>query len=313
MRARPAASRRWRACCPAPCARGETVPPCRSTIERTMNKPRPSPLSSRSVRRSRGGTARTAARRRCPGAASLRPRPRKSRPPPSDRARTDANHAVRPAQTCSRSRADSRALASGAADRRESRARHRSSSTRCVWPRCAISGSMSSRAATMTSSSIDVLMRIAELTGFDPHALEQIVDEPREPLRAAVQRRDELALPLDAHRADAVAQQLDRGELRRERRAELVRDVREHRVARAARGFELGLVAQHLHLQAVGRRRRARDDDAARAVGAERHDLLDGAAGAATPRFEDRARVIARPAAVRVELRLQHVAAEDGP
>ena len=121
---------------------------------------------------------------------------------------------------------------------------------------------------------------------------------------------DELALAVDAHRADAVAQQLDRRELRRERRAELVRDVREHRVARAARGLELGLVAQHLHLQAVGRRRRARDDDAARAVGAERHDLLDGAAGAAAPRFDDRARMLARPAAVRVELRLQHVAAE---
>ncbi len=155
-----------------------------------------------------------------------------------------------------------------------------------------------------------VLMANRKLAGLDAHALEQIVDEPRQALRAAVQRRNELALPVDVHRADAVAQQLDRGELRRERRAELVRDVGEHRVARAARGLELGLVAQYLHLQAVGRRRRARDDDAARAVGAERHDLLDGTAGAAAPRFDDRARMLARPAAVRVELRFQHVAAE---
>ena len=155
-----------------------------------------------------------------------------------------------------------------------------------------------------------VLMPDRELAGLDAHALEQIVDEPRQALRAAVQRRNELALAVDAHRADAVAQQLDRRELRRERRAELVRDIGEHRVARAARGLELRLVAQHLHLQAVGGRRRARDDDAARAVGAERHDLLDGTAGAAAPRFDDRARMLTRPAAVRIELRFQHVAAE---
>ena len=47
------------------------------------------------------------------------------------------------------------------------------------------------------------------------------------------------------------AQQLDRGELRGERRAEFVRDVGEHGVARAAHALELGLVAHHLHLQAV--------------------------------------------------------------
>ena len=105
-------------------------------------------------------------------------------------------------------------------------------------------------------------------------------------------------------------QQLDRRELRRERRAELVRDVREHRVARAAGRLELRLVAQHLHLHTVGGRRRARDDDAARAVGAERRDLLERAARAAAARLDDRARVLARPAAVSVERRLQHVAAE---
>ena len=51
----------------------------------------------------------------------------------------------------------------------------------------------------------DVLMANRELPGLDAHALEQVVDEPREPLRAAMQRGDELALTLDVHRADAVA------------------------------------------------------------------------------------------------------------
>ncbi len=53
-----------------------------------------------------------------------------------------------------------------------------------------------------------------------------------------------------------VEQQLDRGELRGERSAELVRDVGEHRVAGAAHRLELGLVADHLHLQSVDRSRR---------------------------------------------------------
>ena len=155
-----------------------------------------------------------------------------------------------------------------------------------------------------------VLMPNRELSRFDAHALEQVIDEPREPLRAAVQRRHELALAVDAHRADAVAQQLDRRELRRKRRAELVRDVREHGVARAPRRLELRLVAQHLHLHTVGGRRRARDDDAPRAIRAERRDLLERTARAAAARLDDRARVLARPAALSVELRLQHVAAE---
>ena len=156
----------------------------------------------------------------------------------------------------------------------------------------------------------DVLMPNRELARFDAHAFEQVVDEPREPLRAAMQRRHELALAFDVHRADAVAQQLDRRELRGERRAELVRDVREHRVACAARGLELGLVAQHLHLQPVGGRRRARDDDAAEAVGGERRDLLQRAARSAAPRFDDGARMLARAPTVGVDRRLQHVAAE---
>src|SRR5690606_997703 len=111
-----------------------------------------------------------------------------------------------------------------------------------------------------------VLVTDAELTRLDAHALEQVVDEPREPLRAALQRRDELPLLVGRHAIDAVAQQLDRRELRRERRAELVRDVREHRVARTAYGFELGLVAQHLHLPSTrlgGRRARNYDAQAA--------------------------------------------------
>ena len=46
-------------------------------------------------------------------------------------------------------------------------------------------------------------------------------------------------------------QQLDRRELRGQRRAEFVRDVGQDRIARAAHGFEFGLVTHDLHLQAV--------------------------------------------------------------
>ena len=106
--------------------------------------------------------------------------------------------------------------------------------------------------------------------------------------------------------------QLDRRELRGERRAELVRDVREHRVARAAHGLELGLVAQHLHLQAVGvGGRRARDHDAA----ARSRPARATTCSTARPAPSRRACTIGhayshgrRP--LRVALRLQHVAAE---
>ena len=61
---------------------------------------------------------------------------------------------------------------------------------------------MSSRAATIDVLDHDVLMANRELPRLDAHALEQVVDEPREPLRAAMQRGDELALALDVHRAE---------------------------------------------------------------------------------------------------------------
>src|SRR5690606_29578560 len=147
-----------------------------------------------------------------------------------------------------------------------------------------------------------------ELPRLDAHALEQVVDEPREPLRAALQRRDELTLRARLHLADAVLQELDRRELRGERRAELVRNVREHRVARAAHGLELRFVAQHLHLQAV-RGGCACDDDAPRAA-FDRRNALDRVRRADAPRANDRARELARPPALRVALGLQHVAAK---
>src|SRR5690606_24653911 len=77
----------------------------------------------------------------------------------------------------------------------------------------------------------DVLAPDRELSRLDAYALEQIVDQPCEPLCTALERHDELPLLGRGHRAEAVAQKLDRRELRRERRAELVRDIREHRVA----------------------------------------------------------------------------------
>ena len=90
----------------------------------------------------------------------------------------------------------------------------------------------------------------AELASLDAHALEQVVDEPHQTERAALEILEQLPLLRAGHFVDAVVQQLDRGELRRERRAELVRDVGEHGIARAPHRLELGLVADHLHLLA---------------------------------------------------------------
>ena len=72
-------------------------------------------------------------------------------------------------------------------------------------------------------------------------------------MRAALQRLEQFAEAFARHAVEAVEHQLDRRELCGERRAELVGDVGEDRVARAAHGLELGLVAHDLHLQAAGR------------------------------------------------------------
>ena len=132
----------------------------------------------------------------------------------------------------------------------------------------------------------DLLAADAELAGLDAHALEQVVDEAREPERPALQRFEQLAEPLARHRLEAVQHQLDGGELRRKRRAELVGDVREHGIARAAHGLELGFVAHHLHLQPADGRR-ARDDDGARH--AARLEVFGGLRLAVVARSVDRA------------------------
>ena len=68
---------------------------------------------------------------------------------------------------------------------------------------------------------------------------------------------DQRARLVGAELRQPVAQQLERGQLRRERRLELVGDVGEHRVAQAPRGFDLGLVAKHLELPVAPRHRAA--------------------------------------------------------
>ena len=109
------------------------------------------------------------------------------------------------------------------------------------------------------------------------------------------------------HGLEAFAQQLDRGELRGERRAELVRDVREHGVARAAHAFELGLVADDLHLQLVDRRGAGDDVVRGRAVAGDR------AARSPARCLRARARMIGQRVShgrSPFSARLQHVAAE---
>ena len=134
-----------------------------------------------------------------------------------------------------------------------------------------------------------VLLADAELAGLDSHALEQVVDEPREPLRAALQRRHELALRAVAHRPDAVAEQLDRRELRGERRAEFVRDVREHacRACGARPRAPSRRAAPALADPSAGA---ALEITTRRTLSSHGHDLLHGARRAHAPRLQDRAR-----------------------
>ena len=61
----------------------------------------------------------------------------------------------------------------------------------------------------------DVLRTDAELPGFDADALEQVVDQPRESMRAALQRPDQLVELLARHVLQVILQQLERRQLRR--------------------------------------------------------------------------------------------------
>ena len=109
-------------------------------------------------------------------------------------------------------------------------------------------------------------------------------------------------------RPEAFAQQLDRGQLRREGGAELVRDIAEHAVACAARRFQIGLVAQDLHLDTLHRGRREHDRRAGLAVAQAQH--LAGAALRGIARSDDRAVPLAGALAVGQWLGAQHIAAE---
>ena len=192
---------RVRACCRA---LERTRPPCRSTIDRTMNRPRPRPLSSGASPPERWNcsNSRASSDSRRTGAFVL-DRKRRARRARRRAHRCESRYPA--ARTCSRSRAGSRAPASGAAGRRGSRARRRRAATSMRWPRCAISGSMSSRAATITSSNSTSCWRIASWPDSMRTLSSRLSMSQVEPLRAALQRRHELALRLRAHRADAVA------------------------------------------------------------------------------------------------------------
>ncbi len=101
---------------------------------------------------------------------------------------------------------------------------------------------------------VHALLAQRELARLDAHALEQIVDQAHQAQHAALDVEQQIALLGGSEGREAVAQHLDRGELRGERSAEFVRDVAEHAVAGAPRGFQIGLVTQQLDLAA---RRRA--------------------------------------------------------
>src|SRR5262249_39327785 len=150
----------------------------------------------------------------------------------------------------------------------------------------------------------------------EAEALEQVVDELGEAEGAALEGEEERPHLVGAQLTESVAQQLDGGELRGERRAELVRDVREDGVAQPARRLELGLVAHHLELllalgPGAGVRRAwggARDHDFA-AAPVRGEEALRRARAPEEARVDDRAALLARPTAVRLS-RAQDIAAE---
>ena len=65
---------------------------------------------------------------------------------------------------------------------------------RSVWRRCFSSAPISASASSTHLSDRDALMADAELARFDAHALEQVVDQPRQAQRAALERQHQLLL-----------------------------------------------------------------------------------------------------------------------
>src|SRR6185437_15373934 len=153
---------------------------------------------------------------------------------------------------------------------------------------------------------IDALAPDRELAGLDTHAFEQIIDQLGESQRPALQRLGELPALSGRHALEVVEQQLDRGELRGERRAELVRDVGEYGIAGAAHGLELRLVTDHLDLESFHEPGAGHDGRAYLIAAVQPLHALRVALGA---RHEDRTAVIAGTTAVLCQ-RLQHIAAE---
>ena len=152
----------------------------------------------------------------------------------------------------------------------------------------------------------------ADLPRLDAHALQQVVDELRQAQAAALEREHQLLrlggiAAVAAALEQALAQQLDRGELGGQRRLELVRDVGEHRVALAARGLDVGLVAQHLELPLLHRPALVTTTDRRRPPAEQQ--VLGGAGAAAEAGVDDRAGLVARPLAAGAA-RVEHVAAE---
>ncbi len=185
--------------------------------------------------------------------------PRDPRPPPTPAPR--APRASAPMRTTLPSGANLLALASRLTNTWVSRGlspAHQPADPAAASPRgsgAAAPGAMptSARASSTTSASATLWWRMASC----PDSMRTLSSRLSiSCVRRSVPRSSELTSSRwlrRRHVLQAVEQQLDGGELRGERRAELVRDVGEHRVARAAHRFELGLVADHLHLQALDR------------------------------------------------------------
>ena len=245
------------------------LPPWRSTMEREIHSPSPMPPGSGSDAAALEALEDCSLRavgqaRACvlhPGADLV-----------SLALRADADRACPPARTCWRWRAGSRTPASGAGHRPAARGLRGTSH----FERAASAGAAARRPVPRASSITSARSMLCWRMSSWPDSMRTLSSRlSMSRVRRSVLRSSDSTSSSRCSgglRVEAFAQQLDGRQLCGQRRAELVRDIRQHRVARAAHGLELGLVAHHLHLQVI---------DGARA--GDDHRRVAGAASAGAP------------------------------
>ncbi len=175
---------------PAPAS---TLPPCRSTIDWTIQRPSPMPLcSGSSPAPARARSARTG--RRCrprpPAGPALRPPPRGRRRPRRPRRRSGRSSPAGANLLALASRFTNTWVRRGASPTTR-RQRDRGDRPRGAGRAGRAAGAVISTASSTTSSRATGRRRMRALAGLDAHALQQVVDELRQAQAAALQGEDE--------------------------------------------------------------------------------------------------------------------------